>query len=165
MKTPARLAPALSAIAMLSACSDENADRAGDARAPADPATTASAIPVEPDGGIGDGAGPPMAVADTIPARFRGVWDNAEGTCAPASDLRMDIRAGEIEFYESLGEVTSVETEGPDSIVVSLAMAGEGETWTVTSRYVLSDDGAILTPYETETNPRYQPIPRKRCPS
>ena len=64
-----------------------------------------------------------MAVADTIPARFRGVWDNAEGTCAPASDLRMDIRAGEIEFYESLGEVTSVETEGPDSIVVSLAIS------------------------------------------
>jgi hypothetical protein len=165
MRTLARIAPALSVIAMLSACSDADADRADDARAPADPMATASAIPIEPDGGIGDGAGPPMAVADTIPARFRGVWDNAEGACAPASDLRMDIRAGEIEFYESLGEVTSVETENPDSIVVSLAMTGEGETRTVTSRYVLSDDGAILTPYETETNPRYQPIPRKRCPS
>ena len=106
-----------------------------------------------------------MALSDMIPTRFRGVWDKAQGTCTPASDLRMEIRAGEIEFYESLGEVTSVEAESPDSIIVSLAMNGEGETWTVTSRYVLSDDGAIMTPYETENNPRYQPIPRKRCPS
>ena len=151
-----RLIPALSLVMAAAACSDP---------APTDTETAPveTAIPVEPDGGIGDGAGPPMASRDTIPASFRGVWDIANGACNPASDLRMDIRDDEIEFYESMGNVTSVEVENPDAIVVSLAMSGEGESWDVTSRYVLSEGGAVLTPFETEINPQYKPIPRKRC--
>ena len=151
-----RLMPTLSFALAAAACSGPEPTDTGTA-----PVETA--IPVEPDGGIGDGAGPPMASRDTIPTSFRGIWDIAGGTCNPASDLRMDIRDGEIEFYESMGKVTSIEVENPDTIVVSLAMSGEGETWDVTSRYVLSDGGAVLTPFETETNPQYKPIPRKRC--
>ncbi|UVI39298.1 hypothetical protein [Qipengyuania spongiae] len=151
-----RLIPALSLTMVAAACSDPGTNDA-------ETAPVETAIPVEPDGGIGDGAGPPVASRDTIPASFRGVWDIADGTCNPASDLRMDIRDDEIEFYESLGKVMSVEVENPDTIVVSLAMSGEGETWNVASRYVLSEGGAVLTPFETETNPQYQPIPRKRC--
>lgn len=149
-----RLMPALPLALVAAGCSDP---------APTETAPVETAIPVEPDGGIGDGAGPPMASRDAIPASFRGVWDIADGTCNPASDLRMDIRDDEIEFYESLGKVTSVEVESPDAIVVSLAMSGEGENWEVTSRYVLSEGGEVLTPFETETNPQYKPIPRKRC--
>lgn len=151
-----RLMPALPLALVAAGCSDP---------APTDTGTAPveTAVPVEPDGGIGDGAGPSIASRDTIPTSFRGIWDIADGTCSPASDLRMDIRADEIEFYESMGKVTSVEVESPDTIVVSLAMSGEGESWDVTTRYVLSDGGAVLTPFETETNPQYKPIPRKRC--
>ena len=151
-----RLIPALPLALAAGGCSDP-------VPTSAETAPVETAIPVEPDGGIGDGAGPPMASRDTIPASFLGIWDIADGTCNPASDLRMDIRADEIEFYESMGEVISVDVESPDRILVSMDMSGEGETWQVTSRYVLSENGAVLTPMEAEADPRYQPIPRKRC--
>ncbi|GMM92415.1 hypothetical protein [Qipengyuania sp. MTN3-11] len=159
-----RLAPAIAFAMLLAACSGADDAPAAEDNSPS-PATATpppTSRPVKPDGGIGDGAGPPRA-ATTIPADFRGVWDNADGNCNPASDLRMDIRAGEIEFYESLGTVTDVEIESADSIVVSLAMEGEGESWEVTNRYTLSEGGRLLTPLETRDDPRYQPIPRKRC--
>lgn len=154
--------PALFLALGLAACSPDAGDD------PAEGKVGKTAIPVEPGRGIGDGAGPPAAasstrVSDTIPERFLGVWDHAEGSCMPASDLRMDIRPREIEFYESLGRVTQVTVENPDTILLELDMAGEGETWTVESRYVLSEGGTILTPLETEENARYTPIARKRC--
>ena len=160
---PRALALALAApLALaLAACSAETVEP----ESAADAAAVETAIPVEPDQGIGDGAGPPGTGENTIPVRFRGVWDYREGECMPASDLRMDIRADEIEFYESLGRVTSVEVESPDAIVVALDMSGEGETWQVVNRFELSEDGAILTPLQTEDNSQYQLMPRKRCPA
>lgn len=105
---------------------------------------------------------PVPGTATAIPERFRGVWDNAEGSCDPTSDLRLEIGAVSIEFYESLGTVTGVTVESPDSIVVDMAMEGEGERWTRRSRYVLSDDGATLTPSEVDGTVSV-PISRKRC--
>lgn len=166
MRPFARLLPAITLAVALAACSDGNPAPAPGIADETDPPTM---VPVEPDGGIGIGAGPPEPslpnVADTIPASFRGFWDYVEGNCAAASDLRLEIGAREIEFYESLGKVTSVAVESPQSIVVKLAMAGEGETWTVTTRYLLSENGTVLTPQETEANPQYKPMPRKRCPA
>ena len=63
---------ALPMVLLAAACSD-NSDT--------DPDAT---MTVEPDGGIGDGAGPPEPVtADTVPAAFLGVWDAGSGDCAP----------------------------------------------------------------------------------
>ena len=103
--------------------------------------------------------------ADAIPATFRGVWDHAEGTCMASSDLRMDIGADDIEFYESMGEVTDVEVVGPDEIVVSLDMEGEGEQWTTRTRYTLSQGGERLTPMDADQEDSYEPMVRKRCPA
>ena len=101
--------------------------------------------------------------ASAIPQQFRGIWDYAQGNCNPASDLRLDIGAVSIEFYESLGTVTGVTVESPTSILVELAMEGEGERWEQTTRYVLSDDGATLTPSDVGDAPPAAPMPRKRC--
>lgn len=105
-------------------------------------------------------ASPTTAAA--IPDRFRGVWDVAGGSCNPASDLRLEIGAVSVEFYESLGTVTGVTVQSPDSIVVDLAMEGEGQRWERTTRYVLSDEGATLTPTEIG-GPSAPAIPRTRC--
>lgn len=109
----------------------------------------------------------PSATASTttsIPEHFRGVWDAETGTCNPASDLRLEIDADRIEFYESVGTVGSVTIESPDSIRVDLAMEGEGERWTVQNRYALSNGGKTLTPSNAKDD-SVQPIPRKRCPA
>lgn len=137
---------------MLSACSqptpppDEDSTRAASVGSPSPTAT-----PIASSG-----------TATAIPERFRGVWDNAGGSCNPASDLRMEIGAVSIEFYESLGTVTGVTVESPDSIVVDLAMEGEGERWTRKNRYVLSEGGTTLTPSDLGATPA-APMPRKRC--
>lgn len=149
------LSIALPATLLLASCSG------GD---PADePDPSATMMPVEPDGGIGDGAGPPLPVtAETVPADFLGVWDHVEGSCDPASDLRVEIRPDAMQFYESYGEITRIEIESPRAIVVSLEMEGEGEKWQMTRRFTLSEDKATVTPSAAGEEP-FEPMPLKKC--
>lgn len=143
----------------LAACSGEpgEADQSATVATPAE-----RVIPAEHDTPAVNST--PQAM-ETIPEQFLGIWDFVDGTCDPASDLRMDIRPAEIEFYESIGKVTSVTLENPQTAVVALDMTGEGERWQITNRFVLSDGDAILTPLEAEGDPEYEPLPRKRCKS
>lgn len=145
---------ALAAFA-LTACQQSAAPPESDASPTAAPAPTA-ATPASTE------TISAPATATAIPERFRGIWDSGEGRCNPASELGLEIGAASIEFYESLGAVTGVTVESPDSIVVDLAMEGEGERWTRTNRYVLSDGGATLTPSEVG-GPPSAAIPRTRC--
>ena len=101
-----------------------------------------------------------QAPLTAIPEDYRGVWDIPSSNGDPASDLRLDIRANEIEFYESLGKVTAIERDG-DGIVVDLAMSGEGETWTVRNRLVLTDDGEALTIHEADKEPGTYSVRRR----
>lgn len=98
-----------------------------------------------------------------IPAAFHGTWDYIDGTCTRESDLRMEISAGQIIFYESLGQVRSIEAKDEMSLDVTLAMEGEGEVWTNVTRLTLADDGNILTPSAGLGEQAYEAIPRKRC--
>ncbi|WP_271438179.1 hypothetical protein [Pontixanthobacter luteolus] len=153
-----RLIP-LAMVALLAAC-----DRGGE---PTEPVTTIEpdqAIPVEPDGGIGDGAPPLDELAGNIPARFQGVWDYVGGTCNPASDMRTEIKPRQILYYESLGLVAGVGSEGSDALV-DLVMEGEGEQWVQVSRLSLSADGKTLS-VSDGTKPKVKDeYPRKRCPA
>ena len=158
--------PFLLALA-LAACADTN-----DESASADEVVTATVetpIPVEPNGGIGDGAGPPdevqEALANRIPTRFQGVWDYVEGTCARESDLRKEISGSEILFYESIGTVTAVTTEGED-VIVTLAMEGEGEVWEQQTRLSLKGEGPSQQLETTDGSQPKRPddYPSKRCP-
>lgn len=152
----------------LAACGDR--DGADQAAGETSPAATQTPIPVEPDGGIGDGAGPPgdaaAISAGRIPQRFQGVWDYEGGTCDPASDMRMEISASEILFYESIGLVKAVKPAG-DAIVVTLAMEGEGETWEQVTRFALSGSGSDRRLHATEADEpqSVDEYPSKSCPS
>ncbi|WP_157093062.1 hypothetical protein [Paraurantiacibacter namhicola] len=148
-----------------------------------EPTPSETMMPVEPDGGIGDGATPlpellaeqaadgvaddaitdPDLAKGEIPARFRGVWDYIEGTCDPASDMRMDISAREVRFYESDGQVTSTGQDG-DAAIVDLAMSGEGEEWFQSTRLQLSENGDRLFVTDATKENLTDDYPRKRCP-
>ena len=97
-----------------------------------------------------------------IPARFHGVWDYVEGSCARESDMRLEISGNEVMFYESIGTVTDIEQRGPNTFV-TLAMEGEGETWEDTYTLALSDDEQLFLQYISD-NASSRPLPRKRCP-
>lgn len=105
----------------------------------------------------------PPAAAGIVPAAFRGVWDSVGGSCNPASDLRVEIKERAFEFYESHGEVKAVTVESPESIVIELAMEGEGDSWTLRRRFTLSEGGTRLTPAALGGE-EFEPMPLKRCP-
>lgn len=132
MTNHAKIALLTAAAALsLTACSSEPED--------ASPAATATGEASEP-------AGETVAEStDTagVPAAMIGVWDYVAGSCDPASDLRLEIAADHLLFYEAYGEIQSVAREG-DDVTLTLAMEGEGETWEESLTYRLVDGGAIL---------------------
>ena len=163
----------LSAALALAACSQEKTEQAG-------PAPEETMMPVEPDGGIGDGAGPipaepeptqqetpDIAEPPLIPADYHGVWDYVDGTCQPESDLRMEISGERIVFYESVGEVTNVASETNGDRIVTLAMSGEGETWASKLRLQMDSRGMrmVVLPENGEESSAAdrQYSARKRC--
>jgi hypothetical protein len=156
-----RRLPLIALTLLLPAC-DSRVDPAPDT-----PAETP--IPGEPGGGISDGADSPLdpaIAAGEIPARFHGVWDALTGTCDPASDMRVEITARRIEYYESVGDVSGVGSEGDDAIA-DLVMEGEGETWVQPARLSLETlpDGERLR-ISDALKPESPDDPlRKRCPA
>ena len=107
---------------------------------------------------------PPVETA-RIPARFQGVWDYVEGTCAPESDLRLEISAEQITFYEAVGSVLSAKAESGSHVVVVLAIEGEGETSEEELLLTLSEEGDELTPQFYFDGKASEPLIRKRCPA
>ncbi len=103
------------------------------------------------------------AQVDGIPARFHGAWDYVDGSCNPTSDLRVEVSADRVIFYESVGEVEGV-SSGTDGTEVTLAMEGEGQNWD--SRFRLSLQGnperLVMQNIEYPSDPTNI---RKRCAS
>lgn len=152
----------LAAALSLAACAQEE-------RAPVDseddPASIADGEvlrPAEPSLADATLDGPTRRMA-VVPERFRGVWDTAESGCEPNSLMRLEIGERVVHFYESRGEVTDVESTGDGAIVVSLAMEGEGDKWTMKRRLTLSADGATLTQHAAEGEQAFDPVPLTRC--
>lgn len=99
---------------------------------------------------------------DAIPLRFRGAWDALDGDCSLSSELRIEIGADALNFYEARGQVTEVVTDGADAIIAGMAMEGEGERWTLTRRFAL--DGADrLIPSPVGEEAGFEPMTLKRC--
>jgi hypothetical protein len=159
----------LAVLFLMAACGNPNG---GSDDSPSDSEASETSKPVEPDGGIGNGAGPPgdnvnaagTALANRIPTRFHGAWDYVEGSCSLDSDMRMEISGSEIMFYESIGTVTATEAEG-DDVIVTLAMEGEGETWEQQTRLSLVGEGADqrLDTSDGEAPKTGDEYPSKRC--
>ncbi|MEW4449059.1 hypothetical protein [Qipengyuania sp. JC766] len=151
-----------------------------DAQAPVDGETTPAGTDDAATRTVGEGSmadaqgeGPTRAApsADrtvrltSIPAPFQGVWDHVEGPCAAASDLRLEIGARDIEFYESVGEVTEIRLSGDADLLVSLDMSGEGQTWDETLLLRLTDNDTRLLVGDPENPADLSEYPRQRCPA
>lgn len=130
-----RALPLFALALVLAGCGQPSGtpEAGGEPGAPPAPAATPATAPDAP-------------TANTIPARFHGLWDGESGTCQPDSDLRLDIGPQSIGFYESQGTVTAVDARDPDVVSVQLAMEGEGDQWAQTLQLALEGEGgnAIL---------------------
>ena len=146
----------LACVLTLAACSaNEDAPAPTESQAPAGEAFVSDETISDPD-----------LTKGQIPARYIGVWDYVGGTCAPESDMRMEIAPREITFYESYGAVAGVGQDGADAIA-DLMMEGEGETWVQVMRLSLVDvDGVMQLHTSDGTTPKQaDEYPRKKCPA
>lgn len=101
---------------------------------------------------------PPDDMLAAIPESFLGTWDTASDHCGQDRDLAIDIEPQRIVYHESAGRVQQVQRPDEATIIVDLAMEGEGEHWQARKRYALSADGNSLR--DTELQP---PLERVRC--
>ena len=148
----------LSLPLLLAACSDP-ADQ------PPEPQQTM--MPVEPDGGIGDGAEPlPAAQGDTIPAAFHGRWGINPGDCTDENgDAKgsIQISGEQLRFYESLATIDTVSERGADTIRATYDFTGEGQEWSRDIKLAISEDGTELTRTEYGEDAMTDPATYTKC--
>ena len=159
MKQFSRLGSALPlALVALSACAEPIEDR---------PEAEETMIPVEPDGGIGDGAEPlPDLLDANIPAAFHGRWGMTPGDCTDENgDAKgsIQVSADQLRFYESLATIGAVSENGQGVIRANFDFMGEGQEWSRDIKLALSEDGNELTRTEYGEDAMNEPVTYTKC--
>ena len=86
----------------------------------------------------------PDAQPASVPEQFRGTWAADAAACStPGHESRLAIGATDVEFHESAGPITAV-ASGGNQLAVTVQLSGEGDTWSDTYGFELSDDGQAL---------------------
>lgn len=161
---PALLALLPCALALaLAGCGEPSDTAAG-----TDP--QARPMPVEPDGGMGDGAAPlpdMEAQADTIPAALFGRWGMTPGDCTDAhGDAKgaIQISARQLRFYEARATLGPIAERSETAIRATYDFAGEGQEWTRDIALALSADRRQLTRSEFGADALATPETYTKCP-
>lgn len=104
----------------------------------------------------------PRDVQFTMPAGFQGEWNENRAHCGTGlNDSRLRITADWVRFYESGGPVKAVVRRGAFEIMFIAELSGEGQSWLVAHRLILSSDGTYITA-AADSGPD---LVRYRCPS
>ncbi|MEL6708533.1 MAG: hypothetical protein AAFP79_09630 [Pseudomonadota bacterium] len=170
-----RLLIILSSALLLTACNaspdeaNHNAEQHShhNADAPAKGGPSPEVVPEVADEAQGSEAAKQDVAKDSqgalIPASFQGVWDYEGGTCAPESDLRLDVQPASITFYETHGDVVRVDSAQPSAVSLNLAMSGEGQEWNQSLELRLVDAGTRLMVINPDMPDAAENLMRKRC--
>ena len=154
----ARYAFVSAAILLASACA-EPIDRSKSEEVP---------LPVEADGGAGDGAAALPPAALTIPADFQGRWGLTQEDCTSTrGDAKglIEVTEEAIRFYESRGTLDKIAegAERPGVFRATFAFSGEGETWSREMQLAVSDDGSELVRSEFGEGAIAEPLTYAKC--
>jgi hypothetical protein len=88
-----------------------------------------------------------------MPSQFVGEWNTELKYCGTdGSDSRLIISPGKIQFYESVGPILAIVTQGKSTVVMIAELSGEGETWLSSSHFSLSADKSKLTDTTNDLN-------------
>lgn len=155
------------AILALAACSsepepqetaDDFADRIGAGQPLAPDATPTSSLNPAPKAPMAK-----LGAPKPVPARFQGSWDFVDGDCSAQSELRIRVGTNSVQFYESTGVVNGFEQPEDNTVILNLAMEGEGEKWEERFRLSLVEGGKFLEASEQSGYGAGQAMRRKRC--
>lgn len=155
----------------LAACNQQ----AGDA--PPAPAASESPIPVEPDGGIGDGATPLPAPGEdagepspapqgAIPMALQGRWGMVPADCTSTrGDAKGLLTVGPrtLTFYESVGRLDAAKERSENRLRADYAFTGEGMSWTRDVTLSVSEDAKTLTRLDRGGDQPGGPFTYTRC--
>ena len=146
------------ALLALSACAEPIEDR---------PEAEETMMPVEPDGGIGDGAEPlPDLSEATIPEAFHGRWGMNPGDCTDENgDAKGSIQVSDnqLRFYESLATLGAVSENEPGTLRATYDFTGEGQEWSRDIKLAISEDGTELTQTEYGEDAMAEPLTYTKC--
>ncbi len=133
-------------------------------RSPADPAPASITAPRVDEAALdADAQAVSEADARMIARDYHGVWDSVDGDCPTMSDLRMTIAADKIGFYESEGRVQSIERRPNGDRLVTLAMTGEGESWTQNVKLELDSTGTRMVTTMVGGDGPEVSVARRKC--
>ena len=132
------------------------------------PEASETAMPVEPDGGIGDGAAPlPQETPEEgIPQSLQGRWGLTAADCTSTrGDAKglLTVSATTLTFYESVGRLGAVENRTRNAIRAEFAFTGEGMTWTRDLALEATDGGETLVRREYGEDAAPGPFEYTRC--
>ncbi|MGI0116504.1 hypothetical protein [Zooshikella sp. RANM57] len=83
---------------------------------------------------------------EEIPKLFHGTWDTSNEACIqPFSDMRMEIEARVVRYWESQGQVTRVNVENERKLNITFSISGEGESWESFKQFELNTANNTLT--------------------
>jgi len=153
------------ALAACGAPADDGADGAD--------AAAETSMPMEPDGGIGDGATPPAGEtsapdgdAASIPAALQGRWGLVAADCTSTrGDAKglIEVTGNTITFYESRATLGDVAQRTDDSIRATFSFTGEGMTWNRDMALAAQDGGEALVRTEYGEDAMADPLRYSRC--
>ena len=144
------------ALLALSACAEPIEER---------PEAEETMMPVEPDGGIGDGAEPlPDLSEATIPDAFHGRWSStSEGCETEGGEMPIEVDAETIQFHESVATLGTVSESETRAIRATYNFTGEGEEWSRDIKLAISEDGTELTRTEYGEDAMAEPMTYTKC--
>ncbi|MGH8085104.1 MAG: hypothetical protein ACREPV_07490 [Lysobacter sp.] len=128
-------------VLLAAGCTAQDSSTATDTPPAADsPATAPTPVtPPQPE------PTPEPPTANTVPEQFQGDYAAGIAACtSPGHVTELTIGASRIEFHESTGDITAVDSSGND-IDITAQLTGEGETRGATYSFSLSDDQQTLT--------------------
>lgn len=82
---------------------------------------------------------------DVIPEHFRGTWAGSWMHCTFGGESTLTIGERTADFYESRGRVLSIAAEGDNQLALLIEATGEGQTWLVAIKFIVSDDHQTLS--------------------
>ncbi|AUW57671.1 hypothetical protein C1T17_05685 [Sphingobium sp. SCG-1] len=89
-----------------------------------------------------------------LPTAFRGRWGMVRNDCdLSRSDTKglVTVSASSLKFYESLGQLKSIDAVSPTEVKARFDFSGEGQNWTKTMTLKLENGGTTLV--RIEQNP------------
>lgn len=161
--------PAAVALLALAACNDSGKTAASSSAAN----TTDTPVPADPGApSNGSAATPPSATPaasptdSSIPAALQGRWGLVPADCTSTRGdakglLRIDGTS--LEFYESVGKLTSTTKRSDTSLRGTFAFSGEGMNWNREVELVTTDNGKTLTRSEYGADALPAPLKYSKC--